>query len=101
MSTCSPTALYGYVVLYFRSSFGPQETKFESSTCTIKKLPDNENINLKMPSFLWQGNLSNRASRIKCLLARHDIYFSRANVKLNLGLFYTSNFGRVECNFEC
>jgi hypothetical protein len=35
-----------------------------------KKLSDNKNINLKMPRFLWQGNLPNRASKIKCLLAR-------------------------------
>jgi hypothetical protein len=26
--------------------------KFESSTCTIKNLSDNENINLMMPSFI-------------------------------------------------
>jgi hypothetical protein len=46
-----------------------KKTKFESSTCTIEILSDNENINLKMPSFLWQGNLPNRASKIKRLLA--------------------------------
>jgi hypothetical protein len=34
-------------------------------------------MNLKMPSFLWQGNLPNRASKIKRLLARHDIHFPR------------------------
>jgi hypothetical protein len=42
--------------------------------CTIKKLSDNENINLKIPSFLWQGNLPNRASKIKRSLAHHDIH---------------------------
>jgi hypothetical protein len=84
MLTRSPTSLYGYVILYLRSSFGPQKTKFESSTCTIENLSDNENINLKMPSFLWQGNFPNRASKIKRLLARHDIHLSRASVKLHL-----------------
>jgi hypothetical protein len=38
-----------------------------------KNLSDNENINLKTPSFLWQGILPNGASKIKRLLARHDI----------------------------
>jgi hypothetical protein len=50
-------------------SFGPQ--KNESSTCTIKNVSDNENINLQMPSFLWQGK-TNRASKIKRLLAWHS-----------------------------
>ena len=36
-----------------------KKTTFDSSTCTVKNLSDNENINLKMPSFLWQGNLPN------------------------------------------
>ena len=68
-----------------RSSFGPQKTKFESSPCTVKQnIFDNENINLRMPSFLWQGNLPNRASKIKCLLARHDIHLPQASVKLHL-----------------
>jgi hypothetical protein len=44
-----------------------------------KFISDNENINLKMPSFLWQGNLPNRASKIKRLLARHDIHLPRAS----------------------
>ena len=67
-----------------RSSFGPQKTKFESSPCTIKQnISDNENINLKMPCFLWQGNLHNRASKIKCLLARHDIHFP-GTIKQNI-----------------
>jgi hypothetical protein len=73
MSTRSPTAPYGYVILP-QIQLGPQKTTFESSTRTIKNLSDNENINLKMPSFFWQGNLHNRASwatKIKCLLARH------------------------------
>jgi hypothetical protein len=70
-----------------KSSFGPQKTKFESSTCTIKNLSDNENINLKMPSFLWQGNLPNRASKIKRLFARHDIHLPRASGQV---LSYTS-----------
>jgi hypothetical protein len=43
--------------------------------------------NLKMPSFLWQGNLPNRASKIKRLLARHDIHLSRASGQV---LSYTS-----------
>ena len=64
-----------------------KKTKFESSTCTIEILSDNENINLKMPSFLWQGNLPNRASKIKRLLARHDIHLSRASGQV---LSYTS-----------
>jgi hypothetical protein len=84
MSTLSPTALYMAMLYCLKSSFGPQKTKFESSTCTIKNLSDNENINLKMPSFLWQGNLPNRASKIKRLLARHDIHLPRASVKLHL-----------------
>ena len=37
-----------------------------------------------MSSFLWQGNLPNRASTIKRLLARHDIHLRRASVKLHL-----------------
>jgi hypothetical protein len=49
-----------------------------------KIIAANENINLKMPSFLWQGNLPNRASKIKRLLARHDIHLPRASVKLHL-----------------
>ena len=32
-----------------------------------------------MPSFLRQGNLPNRASKIKRLLARHDIHLPRAS----------------------
>ena len=56
----------------------------------IKFFSDNESINLKMTSFLWQGNLPNRASKIKCLLARHDIHLPRASgwasVKLHLWL---------------
>jgi hypothetical protein len=49
-----------------------------------KKLSDNKNINLKMPSFLWQGDLLNRASKIEHLLAHHDIHLPRARVKLHL-----------------
>jgi hypothetical protein len=37
-----------------------------------------------MPSFLWQSNLSNRASKIKCLLPHHDIHLPRTSVKLHL-----------------
>jgi hypothetical protein len=37
-----------------------------------------------MPSFLRQGNLPNRASKIKRLLARHDIHLPRANVKVEV-----------------
>jgi hypothetical protein len=44
------------------------------------------NENIKMSSFLWQGNLPNRASQIKRLLARHDIHLPRASVKLHLCL---------------
>jgi N-glycosylase/DNA lyase len=51
-----------------------------------KKLSDNENINLKMPRFLRQGNLHNRASKIKRLLARHEFHLPRASVKLHLCL---------------
>ena len=81
MSTRSPTALYGYVILSQIWLIGPQKTKYESSACTsMKKLSDNENINLKMPTFLWQGNLPNRASKIKCLLAHHNIHLPRASV---------------------
>ena len=46
-----------------------------------------KNINLKMPSFLWQGNLPNRASKIKRSLARHDIHLPRASGQV---LSYTS-----------
>jgi hypothetical protein len=52
-----------------------------------KKLSDNENINLKMPRFLWQGKLPNRASKIKWLLARHEFHLPRASGKV---LSYTS-----------
>jgi hypothetical protein len=37
-----------------------------------------------MPSFLWQGNLPNRGSTIKRLLACHDIDLHRSSVKLHL-----------------
>ena len=66
---------------YTASDLALAHKKIESSTCTIKNLSDNENINLKMPSFLWQGNLPNRASKIKRLL---DIHLPRASVKLHL-----------------
>ena len=56
-----------------------KKTKFESS---INSTSD------KMPSFLWQGNLPNRASKIKRLLARHDIHLPRASGKV---LSYTSD----------
>jgi hypothetical protein len=52
-----------------------------------KFISDNENINLKMPSFLWQGNLPNRASKTNRLLARHDIHLRRASGQ---ALSYTS-----------
>ena len=73
-----------------RSCFGSQKIKFESSTvpCTIKKLSDNENINLKMPSFWWQGNLPKRASKIKRLLACHNINLPQASGQV---LSYTSD----------
>jgi hypothetical protein len=67
-----------------------KKTKFESSIYTIKNLSDNENINLiKMPSFLWQDNLPNRASKIKRSLACHDIQLPRASGQV---LSYTSEF---------
>jgi light-regulated signal transduction histidine kinase (bacteriophytochrome) len=47
----------------------------------------NENINLKIPSFLWQGNLPNRASNTKRSLARHGIHLPRASGQV---LSYTS-----------
>ena len=68
-----------------RSSFDPQKKLNQVHAC-IKTFSDNENINLKMPSFLWQGNLLNRASKRKCLLARRDIHMPRASVKLKLHL---------------
>jgi hypothetical protein len=36
-----------------------------------------------MPSFLWEGNLPNGASKIKQLLAHHDIHLPQASVKLH------------------
>ena len=89
-TTCRPILplLYMAMLYCLRSSFGPQKN-FESSTCTINNLSDNENINLKMPSMLWQGNLSNRASKIKRLLARHDIHLPRASGQV---LSYTSDW---------
>jgi hypothetical protein len=66
MPTRSPTALFGYVILP-QIQLWPTKKTTESSTCTIKNLSDNENIHLKMPSLLWQGDLPNRASKIKQL----------------------------------
>jgi hypothetical protein len=40
-----------------------------------------------MPSFFWQGNLPNRAGKIKRSLARHDIHLPRASGQV---LSYTS-----------
>jgi hypothetical protein len=95
-TTCRPILplLYMAMLYCLRSSFGPQKN-FESSTCTINNLSDNENINLKMPSMLWQGNLSNRASKIKRLLARHDIHLPRASGQV---LSYTSGYLSHICN---
>jgi hypothetical protein len=42
---------------------------------------------LKDAQLLWQGNLPNRASKIKRLLARHDIHLPRASGQV---LSYTS-----------
>jgi hypothetical protein len=47
-----------------------------------------------MPSFLWQGNLPNRASKIKRLLARHDIHLPRASGQV---LSYTSEYIIYTC----
>ena len=62
MSTRSPTALYGHV---FSSSDLALAHKKQNLKSSIKHLSDNENINLKMTSFLWQGNLPNLASKMK------------------------------------
>ena len=43
-----------------------------------------------MPSFLLQGNLPNRASKIERSLARHDIHLPRASGQV---LSYTSVLG--------
>jgi hypothetical protein len=40
-----------------------------------------------MPRFLWQGNLPNRASKIKRLLARHEFRLPRGSGQV---LSYTS-----------
>ena len=41
-----------------------KKTKFELSTCAIKNLSDNENINSTMRArFLWQDNLHNQIYR--------------------------------------
>jgi hypothetical protein len=48
-----------------------------------KNVSDNENI--KMTSLLWQGNL---ASKMKRLLACHDIHLPRASEQV---LSYTSD----------
>jgi hypothetical protein len=45
-----------------------------------------------MPSLLWQCSLPNRASKIKQLLARHDIHLPRASVKAG---FHCSRFARA------
>jgi hypothetical protein len=61
----------------------------------MKKLSDNvdnENINFKMPCFLWQGNLPNRASKIKRVLARHDIHLPQASGQV---LSYTSDHAPI------
>ena len=50
-----------------------------------KFILDNENI--KMPTFLWQGNLPNRASITNSLLAGDDIHLRRASGQV---LSYTS-----------
>jgi hypothetical protein len=46
-----------------------------------KIMSGTENINLKTPSFLWQGNFPNQASKKKRLLARRDIHLRRASGK--------------------
>jgi hypothetical protein len=43
-----------------------------------------------MPSFLWEGNLPNGASKIKQLLAHHDIHLPQANVSYTSPLFLDS-----------
>jgi hypothetical protein len=54
-----------------------------------------------MPSFLWQGNLPNRASKIKRLFARHDIHLPRTAQKNFISQNYahpTLAFVRVMLN---
>ena len=78
----STRSLTGNAILpwqcYTASNLALAHKKQNLKTCTIKNLFDNENINLKMPSLLWQGNLPNRASKINRLLASHDIHLPRA-----------------------
>ena len=53
-----------YRASYGTASFGLQKKKFELSTCAIKNLSDNENINSMMRArFLWQDNLPNQIYR--------------------------------------
>jgi hypothetical protein len=46
-------------------------------------ISDNENINLKMPSFLWQGDLPNQASKTKRLLARQLYKVTPLNIMID------------------
>jgi hypothetical protein len=48
-----------------RSSFGRPQKKKESSTCTIKKLSDNENINLKDAQLFVARKLSQSGKQDK------------------------------------
>jgi hypothetical protein len=74
-SHCSICLLY--VIL-------PQKNKIWIKYMHYKKIiSDNENINLKMPSFLRQSN----SSKIKHFLARHDIHLPWARGQV---LSYTS-----------
>jgi hypothetical protein len=59
MSTRSSTALDGYVILpHADLALAHKKTRFESmhkyNMHCIKNISGNENINLEMPSFLWQ-----------------------------------------------
>jgi hypothetical protein len=76
-----------------RSSFGPQKKNLNQ----VHALKNIYKHKLKMPSFLWQGNLPNRASKIKCLLARHDIHLPQASGQV---LSYTSALGRTVYNSQ-
>ena len=91
MSTRSPL-LYMGIFYCLRCSFGPQKTKFEIKHMHYK------NINLKIPSFLCPCN---RASKIKCSLARHDIQAQSCLLVLSFFKAKRSQYyGKFEANFS-